>query len=157
MDSNQRKRSVDEALGSSKNPDVLPRDLYGLIGGLRGPAVHPGHGWGHVPNGRTHLQAAVAGSSSVPNTDMASFYPGDHWWPSQLMATESLGNMGMSSPADVPPVSAPMPYTALPSYTSPQHPGHDSFSYNQAQLPQEHYSPFDFSQYPHPNERSGRR
>ncbi|CDO75511.1 hypothetical protein BN946_scf184935.g47 [Trametes cinnabarina] len=107
------KRSVDDALGSSQNPDHSGREVYST------PPAHlyyappvSSSAWGYAPNVATVAQSLGVGQSGQDPS--ASYYPGYQWWPTQLITTEGLTHMSLSAPMDVPAVSAPVAYGGIP-------------------------------------------
>ena len=138
----------------------MPRDMYGLMDTLRGPAAM-GTTWDHTHNARALSNPSM---STGPEAS-TSFYPGYQWWPSQLMTTEGPGSTAMTAPMEVPPVSAPMPYSSLSGFAHPQEhrpqpsPTQEPFQYDAEQMPQDYgmqgvnYPSYDFSRYQHHDTR----
>ncbi|KAI0652011.1 fungal-specific transcription factor domain-containing protein [Trametes meyenii] len=129
------KRSVEDALGSSQNPDLAARDMYGL------PPMDQYHSppsvsraWDYGANARAIAHTLGTGMASG---EQSSFYPGYQWWPSQLMTTEGLTHMSLSAPMDIPPVSAPMVYATMagPSMATPAHHHHHHHQLERPQVP----------------------
>ncbi|KAH9944251.1 fungal-specific transcription factor domain-containing protein [Epithele typhae] len=116
-DANRRKRSVDHAFGGPKNTDIHSRGMHRPTDGLRGPGASVGASCDRVQN--TPFTQSLGGPApEMPTT----FYPGYQWWPTQLMTPGGLQGLGLTAPMDIPPVSAPMPYSSLPSYSPTQVP-----------------------------------
>ncbi|KAI8981384.1 fungal-specific transcription factor domain-containing protein [Trametes punicea] len=170
------KRSVEDALGSSKNPDVVRPEMYQM------PPADQYHStpsttraWDYTPNARALAQTLGVG---LPGQDAAaSFYPGYQWWPTQLITTEGLTHMSLSAPMDLPPINAPMAYGGMSGPSSipqqqPQQPpqaqqlpplhqrqgqSQEPFTFGQPQLSQDYphnvqgmeYPPFQY-RYPQP-------
>lgn len=156
-----RKRNVDDALGSYKNPDMSVRDLYAMppLDSYSSASSSSNSNWDSA-----HHARMVAHSLGVhtPETEAsATHYPGYQWWPSQLMSAEGLPHMP-AAPTDA---SAPTSYSALPDYSQqPRHTPHpppshtsqtstgmqQSFTFGQG--PQEFvpgvtYTPFHFDRH----------
>lgn len=146
--SGSRKRNVDDALGSSKNPDLSARDRYSMpvidnyssspATSIAGPA------WDYAHNAR--MVAHTLGIDSLSTEASASSYPGYQWWPSQLLTTEGLTHLALSAPTDIPPVNAPMAFDVIQGYTHPpqQIPHSDPRHHQQTRAPSQ--EPFTFGQ-----------
>ncbi|KAI0801106.1 fungal-specific transcription factor domain-containing protein [Fomes fomentarius] len=146
--SGSRKRNVDDALGSSKNPDLSARDRYSMpvidnyssspATSIAGPA------WDHAHNAR--MVAHTLGIDGPSTEASPSFYPGYQWWPSQLLTTEGLTHLALSTPTDIPPVNAPMAFDVIQGYTHPpqQIPHSDPRHHQQTRAPSQ--EPFTFGQ-----------
>ncbi|RPD55889.1 hypothetical protein L227DRAFT_603343 [Lentinus tigrinus ALCF2SS1-6] len=140
----RNKRSVENALGSSKNPDIAGHDMYhmSVTDGYRGPSPSSS-AWDHGHNAR--MIAHSLGASSPAAEASTSFYPGYQWWPSQLLTTEGLTHMALSAPMEIPGVTAPMSYNAIPGYTHPpQHIPHTSAAHVQTSTHAHAQEPFTF-------------
>ncbi|KAI0669742.1 fungal-specific transcription factor domain-containing protein [Trametes maxima] len=118
------KRSVEDALGSSQNPDIAARDMYGL------PPADQYHAppstsraWDYAANARVVAQTLGTG---MPGGEQSTFYPGYQWWPSQLMTTEGLTHMSLSAPMEMPPVSVygTMAGMSMAAHAHDPHPQH---------------------------------
>ncbi|TFK94392.1 hypothetical protein K466DRAFT_476476 [Polyporus arcularius HHB13444] len=169
--SGKNKRSVEDALGSSKNPDIAGHvhDMYQMpvADDYRGPNPNSGV-WDHGHNARMLTHTLGAEGHTVQGS--TSLYPGYQWWPNQLLTTEGLTHMALSASMDVPGVTVPMPYSTIPGYTHPpQHIPHTSgsivqqnahvhaqepFTFGSNQLSQDflqgvNYPEFDYGRYHH--------
>ncbi|KAI0375162.1 hypothetical protein BV20DRAFT_985517 [Pilatotrama ljubarskyi] len=123
--SNRHKRSVEDALGSSRNPDVAARDMYSMPPADQYPSPpNTTRAWDYAPNTMLAqtLGMGIPGAEASP-----SFYPGYQWWPTQLITTEGLTHMSLSAPMDMPPVSSPMVFSTMPgpSMTAHAHAHHE--------------------------------
>ncbi|KAI0719947.1 fungal-specific transcription factor domain-containing protein [Cerioporus squamosus] len=135
----RNKRSVEDALGSSKNPDVAGHvhDMYQMpiLDGYRGTGQSSG-AWDHARMLPHTLGVAPTADTST------SFYPGYQWWPNQLLTTEGLTHMALSAPMDVPGVTAPMSYSTIAGYT--EHIPHTSATHVQPSAHAQTQEPFTF-------------
>ncbi|TBU34755.1 fungal-specific transcription factor domain-containing protein [Dichomitus squalens] len=129
----RHKRSIEDALSGYSNSDAQDAYVLPPLEGYRGTA-NMGNDWDTQQARMAAHSSGVAGPSTQAST---SFYPGYQWWPSQL-------TMAMTAPVEGPPVSAPMSYGTLPSYTP--HPPTSIPASSHAQLPQSMQGPFTFNQ-----------
>lgn len=85
------KRAVDDALGPERNSDVLPRDIFNMIG----PGMHhqnPSH-TGTTPDEGARLFAQSLGVPvSMPVQTPNPFYPAFEWWPQSMMNMQQYGH-----------------------------------------------------------------
>ncbi|KAI0756844.1 fungal-specific transcription factor domain-containing protein [Daedaleopsis nitida] len=116
--SSSRKRSVEDALGSSKNSDTGTSDMYSMPAMDGYPrSASTSTAWDPAHGARMVTHTLGIGGPSLEAS--SSFYPGYQWWPSQLLTTEGLTHMALSAPVDLPAISAAMSYGPMPSYSHP--------------------------------------
>lgn len=111
------KRSVEEALGTSQNPDTTGRDSYAMPSADQYPSsANTSRAWDYAQT--------IGVSAQGMDAHASTFYPGYQWWPQQLITTEGLTHMALSAPMDIPPVSAPMTFSSLPGASMSAHAHH---------------------------------
>ncbi|KAJ8454826.1 hypothetical protein ONZ51_g12801 [Trametes cubensis] len=148
--STRAKRSVEEALGFTRDSEMSGREAYDMPPADQYQPPATSRAWDHAPNARM-----VAQTLGIPGQEVSpSLYPGFQWWPTQLSTTEGLTHMSLSAPMDMPPASAPMSYGTIA--------GPSGVAHSHAQQPQTHplppqhqhqgvhQEPFNFDQSQHP-------
>ncbi|TCD66495.1 hypothetical protein EIP91_001320 [Steccherinum ochraceum] len=86
--SRSSKRDIDDALGSERNSDVLPRDVFNIFA----PSIQDSPGPTHIPQdtrssdeGARAFAQSLGVPVSMPVQSDTPFYPGSEWWPQSMM------------------------------------------------------------------------
>lgn len=111
--SRPHKRDVEDALGTERNSDVLPREIFEFADSAIRPrqpshSTHHHTSLSHLPSQQQRLTQDPRGAAdnaglvaqpmsvpiSMPMQTPASYYPGYEWWPQSMMTMQQQYNVG---------------------------------------------------------------